>query len=129
MKALEHSIFYLDDEATHLEVFQDMFGAEFDVRVATTPDEARGMLAECAADIIISDQKMPKIEGVHFLREASQAWPKSFRILLTGHLLVGAVMNEIKTGVIHAFITKPWTEERMREMLERAGTFLDQRSD
>jgi DNA-binding NtrC family response regulator len=129
MKALEVSIFYLDDETTHLEVFQDMFGAEFDVRVATTPDEARAMLAECAADIIISDQKMPEIRGVDFLREARQVCPKSFRILLTGHMHVSAVMNEIKTGVIHGFLTKPWMEERMREMLERALAFLDQQSD
>lgn len=105
-----------------------MFGAEFDVRVATTPDEARRMLAECAADIIISDQKMPHIEGMDFLREAWRSCPKSFRILLTGQVGVGAVMNEIRAGIIHAFLAKPWREERMRELLERASTFLDQQS-
>jgi DNA-binding NtrC family response regulator len=87
------------------------------------------MLTECAADIIISDQKMPQIKGVDFLREARQSCPASFRILLTGQVRVGAVMNEISAGIIHAFLAKPWTEERMRELLERARTFLDQQSD
>ena len=105
-----------------------MFGAEFDVRVATTPDEARRMLARCASDIIISDQKMPQIQGMDFLREVAQSCPNSFRILLTGQVGIGAVMNEIRAGIIHAFLTKPWTEEQMREMLERARAFLGRRS-
>jgi DNA-binding NtrC family response regulator len=120
---LRRSIFYLDDEASHLEVFREMFGAEFDVHTATTPDEARRMLAKCAPDIIISDQKMPKLRGVDFLREAMQVCPHSFRILLTGQARIGAVMNEIKAGVIQGFLTKPWTEEQMRKMLERARPF------
>lgn len=125
---MERSIFYLDDEATHLEVFQQMFGAEFDVRVATTPEEARRMLADCASDIIISDQKMPQIEGMDFLREASVSCPASFRILLTGQMLIGSVMNEIREGIIQGFLTKPWKEEQMRELLLRARAFLDRQS-
>ena len=127
-KALARSIFYLDDDSTHLALFQAMFGEEFDVRVSTTPDEARRMLAECAADIIISDQRMPEIEGMDFLREAMQACPASFRILLTGEVHIGEVMNEIREGLLHAFLTKPWTEMRMREMLERARAFLERQS-
>ena len=124
---MKRSIFYLDDEATHLEVFQDMFGGEFDIRIATTLAEARRMLAECASDIIISDQKMPEIEGVDFLRQAREACPASFRILLTGQIHIGAVMNEIREGVIHAFLAKPWKEEQLRELLGRARAFLDRR--
>ena len=83
------------------------------------------MLAESASDIVISDQKMPEILGVDFLREIMRSCPTSFRILLTGQISVGEVMNEIKEGVIQAFLAKPWTEERMREILERAQNFLD----
>jgi DNA-binding NtrC family response regulator len=127
-KPLRRSIFYLDDEASHLEVFREIFGAEFDVRVSTTPHEARRLLAECAADIIISDQKMPQVEGIEFLREARQLCPASFRILLTGEIHLLEVMNEIREGVFHVFLTKPWTEVRMREMLERARAFLDRKN-
>jgi serine/threonine-protein kinase len=122
---LKRSIFYLDDEVSQVELLRDMFGAEFDVRISTTLDEARRMLAECAADIIISDQKMPEIAGADFLREAMLACPLSFRILLTGEIGVGEVMNEIREGVIHAFMAKPWTEPQVRTMLARACTFLD----
>lgn len=122
---MQRSIFYLDDEASQLEVFRDLFGNEFDVRVSTAPDEARRMLGECAADIIISDQKMPQMKGTDFLQEAMQQCPESFRILLTGKVSVGEVMHEVRTGIIHAFLAKPWTEQQVREVLARACAFLE----
>lgn len=125
---LQRSIFYLDDEASHLEVFRELFGTEFDVSTSTTPEEARRMLAECAADIIISDQQMPQIKGMDFLREAMRSCPASFRVLLTGQVGVGEVMNEVRAGIIHAFLAKPWTEGQMQEVLARAHAFLDRQN-
>lgn len=104
-----------------------MFGEQYDVQTAATLSEARHVLAECSAEIIISDQSMPEIKGTEFLREAAAVCPKSFRILLTGQVSVGDVLNEVSTGVIHLFEAKPWREERIREILERAGAALDRR--
>lgn len=106
-----------------------MFGAEFDVRTAATAAEATRMLADCAADIIISDQKMPDIRGMDFLRQAARSCPASFRIILTGQIGVGEVMSEISAGIVHAFLAKPWTERQMRELLARACIFLDRQTD
>ena len=122
---MPHTIFYFDDDATQLEVFQKMFGDRYDVRVATTLAEARRVLAECAPDIIISDQKMPEVEGTEFLREAAAACPESFRVLLTGAIGVGEVLPEIGSGVVHFFAPKPWSEEDMRRTLERAEATLE----
>src|SRR5688572_19812757 len=115
---MPHVIFYFDDDATQLEVFQTMFGDRFDVRVATKVAEARRVLAECAPDIIISDQKMPEIEGTEFLREAAAVCPDSFRVLLSGAITVGEVLPEVGSGVVHFFAPKPWSEADMRETLE-----------
>ena len=123
---MPHVIFYFDDDATQLEVFQKMFGDRYDVRVATTLAEARRVLAECAPDIIISDQKMPEVEGTEFLREAAAACPESFRVLLTGAIGVGEVLPEIGSGVVHSFAPKPWSEEDMRQTLERAAATLEE---
>jgi DNA-binding NtrC family response regulator len=115
------AILYLDDDDGCLSLFEHMFGDTYDVRVAATPGEARRMLAERAADIIISDQSMPEIEGTEFLREVAATYPASYRVMLTGTAAVGNVLREIGTGVINLFITKPWTEEHMRQSFERAG--------
>ena len=124
---MRRTIFYFDDDARLLELFEEMFRDEYDVLTAETLEEARRVLSDCRVEIIISDQSMPEIEGTEFLREAAAACPESFRILLTGKITVGEVLGDMGAGVIHLFEVKPWREERMREILERAGAILDHR--
>jgi DNA-binding NtrC family response regulator len=124
---LKRSIFYFDDEGGCLDVFQNMFGHEYDVRTATTLSEARRILAECQADIVISDQLMPEISGTEFLCEVAGIYPSSYRVMLTGSMTVGEALPEIGSGIIHLFIAKPWKEPSMRQMLERASLHHDLR--
>lgn len=125
---MKWSVFYFDDDATLLDIFQEMFQDEYDIRTTTKLAAARRMLAECAADIIISDQSMPEISGLEFLREAGEKCPRSFRIMLTGYAVVGDVFGEVTTGLINIFIAKPWEETQMRQALERGIAAMDSRS-
>lgn len=124
---MRRTIFYFDDDARLLELFKEMFDDEYDVLIAETLEEARRVLSDCSAEIIISDQSMPEIGGTEFLREATAMCPDSFRILLTGKMTVGEVLGDVTAGVIHLFEVKPWREEHIREILERAGAILDRR--
>jgi DNA-binding NtrC family response regulator len=117
------SVLYFDDEDVLLEVFAEMFREKYDVRTASTLDDARQALSE-HPDIIISDWSMPEISGTEFLREAAKLSPNSFRILLTGYAQVGDVFSEIATGLIQLFIKKPWVEAELRVALERAALTL-----
>ena len=114
------TIFYIDDEVGCLNLFQEVFGSEYDVRTATTLSEARLLLAEEPADVVISDQLMPDVDGTEFLREVAENYPESRRVLLTGGVTVGHVFGEVSAGVVQFFVPKPWTEVEMRETLERA---------
>lgn len=121
------TIFYFDDDERLLDVFREMFSDTYEVLTAATLADARKVLSGCAPDFIISDQLMPEIQGTEFLREAAAICPESFRVLLTGHATLGEVIYEVTAGVVHLFEVKPWREERMREILERAATMLDRR--
>ena len=114
------SILYFDDEATCLDVFQQIFSDEYDVRVVATLAEARSALDAERFDIVISDQLMPETDGLTFLREIARLHPETFRMMLTGSISVGNVIREVCAGVIHLFVTKPWAEPKMRKALERA---------
>jgi DNA-binding NtrC family response regulator len=124
---LKRSIFYLDDEAGCLEVFHETFAGEYEVRTAIKLAEARRMLAERPADIVISDQSMPETSGTEFLCEVAALYPPSYRVMLTGSMTVGEALPEIGSGIVHLFIAKPWKEPGMRAMLERAALHCDLR--
>jgi DNA-binding NtrC family response regulator len=123
----KRTILYLDDEILLLNIFQEMFGNKYEVFTASTAEEAREILATRGADIIISDQSMPGITGTEFLCEVAGRYPQSFRIMLTGQMLIGEAIPELSSGVVHLFITKPWDEAEMRRMLERASLNFDLR--
>jgi DNA-binding NtrC family response regulator len=118
---MKPTILYIDDEAGCLSLFREMFGRDYEVRTAETPAEARRLLAERPADIVISDQHMPEIKGTDFLREVAATQPSSYRVLLTGNITVAEAMTEIGVGIVQVFITKPWTGEYMCEVLARAS--------
>ena len=119
------SILYFDDEAAILNLFQQMFGHEYDVRTTTLLAEARQMLSERPVEIIISDQDMPEISGTEFLSEMAKLYPSSYRIMLTGSMLAGEAVPEILSGIVQLFIPKPWSQQTMRQMLERASLQVD----
>jgi DNA-binding NtrC family response regulator len=114
-------ILYFDDEEACLDIFQQMFGDEHNIQTALTLADVRQALSVASFDIIISDQQMPEIDGLTFLREVAETHPESYRVMMTGSIGIGNVIREIGTGIIHLFITKPWAEPNMREMLERAS--------
>ena len=118
---MKTTILYIDDEAGCLRLFEEMFGGEYEVRTATTLADARRLLTEYPADIIISDQNMPEIKGTDFLIEVAATQPSSYRVLLTGNFTVGDAITEIGAGIVHLFITKPWTMENMCKALGRAS--------
>jgi DNA-binding NtrC family response regulator len=118
---MKRTILYIDDEVECLNIFQEMFGDEYDVRTAATLGDARRMLAERPADIVISDQFMPEIKGTEFLAEVAKDYPRSCRVMLSGQLVVGEAIPELSSGVIHLFIAKPFSLAGMHEALERAS--------
>jgi DNA-binding NtrC family response regulator len=126
---LKRTIFYIDDEAGCLSLFQETFGDTSDVRTATTLSEARRLLAEHPADIIISDQTMPGIKGTEFLSEVAADYPSSYRVLLTGSIHLGDVLPEVGSGLVHLFLPKPWTTQDMKAMLERASLYFELRAN
>jgi DNA-binding NtrC family response regulator len=125
VKAMKKSVFYFDDNAMLLDIFQEMFEDRYDIRTTTKLAVARRMLSECAADIIITDQSMPEISGSEFLREAIVKCPRSFRIMLTGYAVVGDMSGDVANGLINIFITKPWNEEQMKQALEHGGAAVE----
>lgn len=67
--------------------------------------------------IIISDQRMPGMQGAQFLEQARALTPDTIRFLLTGYADVDAVTDAVNKGAIHRYIGKPWDKEMLKETI------------
>ncbi|HRH81145.1 MAG TPA: response regulator [Thiobacillaceae bacterium] len=86
-------------------------------------EDARQALADMdgrPVDVILTDQRMPNMSGVEFLRRARQSHPDTIRIVLSGYTELQFVTDAINEGAVYKFLTKPWDDEQLREHIREA---------
>ncbi len=118
--AKQYHILYVDDEAENLLVFKSTFRLEYRIFTATSAAAALDILARETIHLVISDQKMPLVDGVAFLREVSRRYPDVVRLILTGYSDLETVVAAVNECGIYRYLTKPWQEEELRLTLEKA---------
>jgi len=112
----KHSILIVDDEDSILNAFKRILADEdYDVHVANNGMDGLTKLrtAKKPYSLIISDQRMPEMNGVQFFSQAKDISPDAVRILLTGYADSDAVIEAINKGGVHLYFTKPWHEEEI----------------
>ena len=87
---------------------------------AGSGEEGLARLAECEVDVIVSDQRMPGMSGVEFLRAAKALYPDTVRIVLSGDTELQSIADAINDGAIDKFLTKRWDDERLRNLIAEA---------
>ncbi len=113
-------ILYIDDEVNNLTSFKAAFRREYTIYTAESAAEGRKILEDETVDIIITDQRMPKVTGVEFLASIIDEYPDPIRILLTGYSDIEAVIAAINKGQVFRYITKPWSEQELRMTIENS---------
>ena len=114
-------ILFVDDERAILAAIKRLtrnVAAHFEF--VTSPLKALEIIAQQNIDIIISDMRMPEMDGVTFLSEVAANYPETIRIMLTGNADSELVMSAINKGRIWSFIEKPWDSEQLILTLQQA---------
>jgi response regulator RpfG family c-di-GMP phosphodiesterase len=105
------TILCVDDEPSILSALRRLFRAKgFQVRVAEGGRAGLDMLTSEPVDLVISDMRMPEMDGVAFLDQVRQRWPDTMRLLLTGYADITSIMGAINQGEIYRYIAKPWDD-------------------
>jgi len=120
MKKDKFSILYVDDEEINLRVFRSTFEDEFDVYTATSGDDGLEIFRQNDIDLIITDQRMPEMSGVEFLKQVIDLNPEPNRILLTGFSDIDALSSAVNEGKIYQYINKPWDESELKPVIYQA---------
>lgn len=113
-------IIFVDDERKLLDGLRRQFRNKRDVwemRFAESADDALKQLEEQPADVIISDMRMPGMNGAQFLKLVMERWPSSARFILSGQTDQSELLRDI--GSIHQFLQKPSSPELVEQAVNR----------
>jgi len=114
-------ILCVDDESQILMSLKRVFRRSGHT-VSTANSAADGLkhLAENEIDIVISDMRMPEMDGHHFLAEVAKLYPQTVRMLLTGYSDMESTIGAINNGSIYRYIAKPWDDTDLLMCAQRA---------
>ena len=117
---MNYKILIVDDEAANLRMLERLFRNQYQVVSAASGTEALELLRTHEVALIISDQRMPVMTGIEFLKRAAEMRPHVVRIILTGYTDVNALVEAINSGVVYKYVTKPWVNEDLLQTVTRA---------
>jgi response regulator RpfG family c-di-GMP phosphodiesterase len=110
--AIPPTLLLVDDEPSVLSALRRLFRLQgYDIEQATSGADALQVLARRPVDLVISDMRMPEMDGATFLEAVRQSHPDTVRLLLTGYADIGATVAAINRGEIHRYIAKPWDDQ------------------
>jgi response regulator RpfG family c-di-GMP phosphodiesterase len=112
-------ILFVDDDETILRGFQRNLGFDYDLEIATGGSAALELIEKHGAfPVVISDMRMPGMDGTQFLSLVRESWPDSVRILLTGQADFSDAVAVVNEGQIFRFLTKPCPLETIKKSIE-----------
>ncbi len=115
------TLLLVDDETSILSALKRLFRRDgYTILATDNAAEAFALLASQPVDVILSDQRMPGMSGVEFLRRVKESYPDTVRIVLSGYTDLQFITDAINEGAIYKFLTKPWDDAQLREQVREA---------
>lgn len=122
----EHSeqikILCVDDERNVLRALERIFlDDDYEIVLAGSGDEGLKIMEDSGPfQVVISDYRMPVMNGVEFLKAVFDCWPQTVRIVLSGYADASAIVAAINEGHIYRFIPKPWNDDELRVTIQNS---------
>jgi len=113
-------ILYVDDEVDNLTSFSAILRRHYQVTTAQSGEEALELLKKQPFQLVVSDQRMPKMTGVELFEKIKALYPDSIRIILTGYSEVKSIIDAINKGQVYYYITKPWNVAELKVIIDNA---------
>ncbi len=111
---VKQKVLCVDDEVNILKSLRRLFVSEpVDLMAAGSGAEALELMNVHQFDLIISDMRMPSMDGAEFLSRAFKLQPDSYRILMTGYADIQSTVAAVNSGKISRYIAKPWNNQEL----------------
>ena len=117
---MEKKLLLVDDEENVLRALERVFvPVGHQVLMATSGEEALTLLANESVDLVISDMRMPGMDGHQFLKQVRSLYPTTMRTILSGFAEGKDVINCLRDGSARMYILKPWDNTRLLAEVEK----------
>ena len=118
MEVRKFAVLLVDDEQSILRALERVLrGPDRDILAASGGPEALEMLARQPFDLVISDQRMPGMNGTEFLSQVRQRYPVVYRVMLSGYGDFDSIVGAVNDAQVDRFIAKPWDNTHLRELV------------
>ena len=118
--ATKSAVLLVDDEESILNSLRRLLRSQpYEVVLATSGAQALEIMATRPIDLVMSDARMPGMDGATLLAEVHRLYPATSRVLLTGYADLTTIIKAINDGQIHRYISKPWNDEELQLVLQQ----------
>ena len=114
-------ILFVDDEPVILRALGRLFRKEgYQIHTAESGKDALELLQEVEVDIVVSDMRMPEMDGSELLANVKKMYPQTVRIVLTGYADMDATIKAINNAGVFGYLTKPWDGDQLKGIIQSA---------
>ena len=110
----------VDDQPEILNALERLLKDKYTIFRSESGEEALKILKKNPVQVIISDQRMPQMTGVEFLENSIKIQPNTIKILITAYADINASISAINKGQIFYYISKPWEDDELLLIVQRA---------
>ncbi|UGQ47801.1 EAL domain-containing protein [Massilia endophytica] len=115
------TLLLVDDEPSVLSSLERLFRREgYRILSAGSGKQGLELLASNDVQVVISDQRMPEMQGTEFMARAKELYPDTVRMILSGYADLTSVKDAINRGAVYKFLSKPWDDDELRETVRDA---------
>lgn len=125
----KYKLLIVDDEPDNLALLYRTLRSKYDIAKSTSPLAALEMLKVEQFDCILSDHKMPEMDGVEFLKRCYEISPDTMRLIVTAYTDAGILIDAINSAKIYRYIKKPYNPDELMLVVENALEFHQLKSD
>jgi two-component system, NtrC family, response regulator HupR/HoxA len=115
------SVLVVDDEPRALETLRRTLEDDFEIFCAGSGAEGLQLMEQECVQIVVSDQRMPGMSGVEFLRSVRSRWPDTIRMILSGYTESEDIIRGINEAGIWQYLLKPWRPDQLLLTLHGAA--------
>lgn len=120
LRKVPYKIMIVDDEPANLRLLERLFRRQYQVVTAASGKEALALLEQHDFALLLTDQRMPGMTGIELLKHIDGFRPQMVRIILTGYTDMSALVEAINCGQVYKYVTKPWSNDSLRQTIARA---------